>query len=105
MVIPTQVLHLPLLGDLVVYLYFNEPVAVVGDCTILLLKQATAVGTDFCNIESFIVEAYLIYDAGIVAFELAASVDTQTSAVTNNTLGIGSGLMLGQKILARIMKL
>ena len=75
------------LGDLVVYLYFNEPVAVVGDVNIVL-KQATAVGTDFATLTFRRSVSNL--DAGIVAFELAASVDTQTSAVTNNTLGIGS---------------
>lgn len=75
------------LGDIVVYLYFNEPVAVIGDVNIVL-KQATALGTDFATLTYRSSVSNL--DAGIVAFELAASVDTQTSAVTNNTLGIGS---------------
>ena len=75
------------LGDIVVYVYFNEPVAVLGDVNIVL-KQATAVGTDFATLTYRSSVSNL--DAGIVAFELAASVDTQTSAVTNNILGIGS---------------
>ena len=75
------------LGDIVVYAYFNEPVAVVGDVNIVL-KQATALGSDFATLTFRRSVSNL--DAGIVAFELAASVDTQTSAVTNNTLGIGS---------------
>ena len=75
------------LGDLVVYAYFNEPVGVIGDVNIVL-KQATALGADFATLTYRSSVSNL--DAGIVAFELAASVDTQTSAVTNNTLGIGS---------------
>ena len=75
------------LGDLVVYAYFNEPVGVIGDVNIVL-KQATALGSDFATLTYRSSVSNL--DAGIVAFELAASVDTQTSAVTNNTLGIGS---------------
>ena len=75
------------LGDLVVYAYFNEPVGVIGDVNIVL-KQATALGADFATLTYRSSVSNL--DAGIVAFELAASVDTQTSAVTNNNLGIGS---------------
>jgi len=88
------------LGDLVVYLYFNEPVAVVGDVNIVL-KQATAVGTDFATLTFRRSVSNL--DAGIVAFELAASVDTQTSAVTNNTLGILSNDSFTENT-GRIMK-
>ena len=62
------------LGDIVVYLYFNEPVAVIGDVNIVL-KQATALGTDFATLTYRSSVSNL--DAGIVAFELAASVDTQ----------------------------
>ena len=88
------------LGDLVVYAYFNEPVGVIGDVNIVL-KQATAVGTDFATLTYRSSVSNL--DAGIVAFELAASVDTQTSAVTNNTLGIGSGDLWSENT-GRIMK-
>jgi len=88
------------LGDLVVYAYFNEPVAVVGDVNIVL-KQATAVGTDFATLTFRRSVSNL--DAGIVAFELAASVDTQTSAVTNNTLGIGSADLWSENT-GRVMK-
>ena len=53
------------------------------------MKQATALGSDFSTMNHL--SSSSNYDAGIVAFGLSASVDTQTSAVTNNTLGIGSG--------------
>ena len=74
-------------NDIVVYTYFNESVAIVGTPQ-LGLKQATALGSAFgtLNYKS----ALSNLDAGIVAFGLDASVDTQTSAVTNNTLGINS---------------
>ena len=88
------------LGDLVVYAYFNEPVGVIGDVNIVL-KQATALGADFATLTYRSSVSNL--DAGIVAFELAASVDTQTSAVTNNTLGIGSGDLWSENT-GRIMK-
>tara|TARA_R100001369_G_scaffold23419_1_gene43070 strand:- start:1352 stop:2224 length:873 start_codon:yes stop_codon:yes gene_type:complete len=88
------------LGDLVVYAYFNEPVAVIGDVNIVL-KQATALGADFETLTFRRSVSNL--DAGIVAFELAASVDTQTSAVTNNTLGIGSGDLWSENT-GRVMK-
>ena len=88
------------LGDLVVYAYFNEPVGVIGDVNIVL-KQATALGSDFATLTYRSSVSNL--DAGIVAFELAASVDTQTSAVTNNTLGIGSGDLWSENT-GRIMK-
>ena len=88
------------LGDLVVYAYFNEPVGVIGDVNIVL-KQATALGADFATLTYRSSVSNL--DAGIVAFELAASVDTQTSAVTNNTLGIGSGDLWSENT-GRVMK-
>ena len=74
-------------NDIVVYTYFNESVAIVGTPQ-LGLKQATALGSSFetLNYKS----ALSNLDAGIVAFGLDASVDTQTSAVTNNTLGVNS---------------
>ena len=88
------------LGDLVVYAYFNEPVGVIGDVNIVL-KQATALGADFATLTYRSSVSNL--DAGIVAFELAASVDTQTSAVTNNTLGIGSADLRSENT-GRVMK-
>ena len=74
-------------NDIVVYTYFNESVGVIGTPQ-LGLKQATALGSAFetLNYKS----ALSNLDAGIVAFGLDASVDTQTSAVTNNTLGVNS---------------
>ena len=74
-------------NDIVVYTYFNESVGVIGTPQ-LGLKQATALGSSFetLNYKS----ALSNLDAGIVAFGLDASVDTQTSAVTNNTLGVNS---------------
>ena len=74
-------------NDIVVYTYFNESVAIIGTPQ-LGLKQATALGSSFetLNYKS----ALSNLDAGIVAFGLDASVDTQTSAVTNNTLGVNS---------------
>ena len=52
------------------------------------MKQATALGSAFetLNYKS----AMSNLEAGILAFGLDASVDTQTSAVTNNTLGVNS---------------
>ena len=74
-------------NDIVVYTYFNESVAIIGTPQ-LGLKQATALGSSFetLNYKS----ALSNLDAGIVGFGLDASVDTQTSAVTNNTLGVNS---------------
>jgi len=74
-------------NDIVVYTYFNESVAIVGTPQ-LGLKQATALGSSFetLNYKSSLSNL----DAGIVAFGLDASVDTRTSAVTNNTLGVNS---------------
>ena len=74
-------------NDIVVYTYFNESVAIVGTPQ-LGLKQATALGSAFSTLNYK--SALSNLDAGIVAFGLDASVDTQTSAVTNNTLGVNS---------------
>ena len=74
-------------NDIVVYTYFNESVGVIGTPQ-LGLKQATALGSAFSTLNYK--SALSNLDAGIVAFGLDASVDTQTSAVTNNTLGINS---------------
>ena len=52
------------------------------------MAQATALGSSFSTLNYK--SALSNLDAGIVAFGLDASVDTQTSAVTNNTLGVNS---------------
>ena len=74
------------LGDITVYCYFNEPVHVTGTPQ-LQLKQATALGSTFGTIMD-INTSVSVFSEGIVAFSLPAGTDTQTSAVTNNTLGI-----------------
>jgi len=74
-------------NDIVVYTYFNEPVGVQGTPQ-LDLAQATALGSSFSTLNYKSSLSNL--DAGIVAFGLDASVDTRTSAVTNNTLGVNS---------------
>ena len=74
------------LGDVTVYCYFNEPVHVTGTPQ-LQLKQATALGSTFGTIMD-INTSVSVFSEGIVAFSLPAGTDTQTSAVTNNTLGI-----------------
>ena len=74
-------------NDIVVYTYFNESVGVIGTPQ-LGLKQATGLGSAFSTLNYK--SALSNLDAGIVAFGLDASVDTQTSAVTNNTLGVNS---------------
>lgn len=79
------------LGDIVVYLYFNEPVAVIGTPRIELKDASDLTGTfGYGGTMLTYRSSVSNLDAGIVAFELAASVDTRTSAVENNTLGIGS---------------
>lgn len=80
------------LGDIVVYLYFNEPVAVIGTPRIELKDASDLTGTFGGYGATYVTYRSSVsnLDAGIVAFELAASVDTRTSAVENNTLGIGS---------------
>ena len=74
-------------NDIVVYTYFNDSVGVIGTPQ-LGLKQATGLGSAFSTLNYK--SALSNLDAGIVAFGLDASVDTQTSAVTNNTLGVNS---------------
>ena len=76
------------LGDVTAYVYFNEPVNVTGTPQ-LQLKQATALGSNFSTAMNFRAASSDLSN-GVVAFALAASVDTRTSAVTNNTLGINS---------------
>ena len=76
------------LGDVTAYVYFNEPVNVTGTPQ-LQLKQATALGANFSTAMNFRAASSDLSN-GVVAFALAASVDTRTSAVTNNTLGINS---------------
>ena len=74
------------LGDVTAYVYFNEPVNVTGTPQ-LQLKQATALGSDFETIMD-INTSVSVFSEGIIAFSLPAGTDTQTSNVTNNTLGI-----------------
>ena len=73
-------------GDVVAYVYFNEPVNVMGTPQ-LQLKQATALGSNFGTTMDYN-SSYSDESNGVVAFALPAGEDTQTSAVTNNTLGI-----------------
>ena len=74
------------LGDVVAYVYFNEPVNVTGTPQ-LQLNQASALGSNFGTIMDYST-TYSDEGNGIVAFALPAGEDTQTSAVTNNTLGL-----------------
>ena len=74
-------------NDIVVYFYFNDAVAVMGTPQLSLL-QRTGLSASFSTLNYKTAVSNL--DAGIVAFGLDASVDTQTSAVTNNTLGVNS---------------
>mgnify|MGYP001302987772 FL=1 len=76
------------LGDVVAYVYFNEAVNVTGTPQ-LQLKQATALGSNFGTIMDYNA-SFSDESNGIVAFALPAGEDTQTSNVTNNTLGINS---------------
>ena len=76
------------LGNLVAYVYFNEAVNVTGTPQ-LQLNQATALGSNFGTIMDYNT-SYSDESNGIVAFALPAGEDTQTSNVTNNTLGINS---------------
>ena len=80
-------------NDIVVYTYFNEPINVQGTPQVGL-QMGTNLDTPFLDGYS---SAMLDYksslsnlDAGIVAFGIAAGVDTRTSAVDNNTLGVNS---------------
>ena len=74
------------LGDVVAYVYFNEPVNVTGTPQ-LQLNQAPALGSSFGTIMDYST-TYSDEGNGIVAFALPAGEDTQTSNVTNNTLGL-----------------
>ena len=74
------------LGDVVAYVYFNEPVNVTGTPQ-LQLNQASALGSNFGTIMDYSA-SFSTESDGIVAFALPAGEDTQTSAVTNNTLGL-----------------
>ena len=76
------------LGDVVAYVYFNEAVNVTGTPQ-LQLNQATALGSTFGTIMDYNA-SFSDESNGIVAFALPAGEDTQTSNVTNNTLGINS---------------
>ena len=73
-------------GDVVAYVYFNEPVNVTGTPQ-LQLNQASALGSNFGTIMDYNT-SYSDEGNGIVAFALPAGEDTQTSNVTNNTLGL-----------------
>ena len=73
-------------GDVVAYVYFNEPVNVTGTPQ-LQLNQASALGSNFGTIMDYST-TYSDEGNGIMAFALPAGEDTQTSNVTNNTLGL-----------------
>ena len=75
-------------GDIVVYVRFNEQIDVTGTPQ-LQLKQATALGSTFGTIMDYN-SGYSDLSNGIMAFALPASTDTRTSNVTNNTLGVNS---------------
>ena len=74
------------LGDVVVYVYYNEPINVTGTPQ-LQLAQATALGSSFGTIMDYN-SSYSDLTNGIMAFALPAGEDTRTSNVTNNTLGL-----------------
>ena len=76
------------LGDVVVYVYYNEPINVTGTPQ-LQLAQATALGSSFGTIMDYN-SSYSDLTNGIMAFALPAGEDTRTSNVTNNTLGVNS---------------
>ena len=75
-------------GDVVVYVYYNEPINVTGTPQ-LQLAQATALGSSFGTIMDFN-SSFSDLTNGIMAFALPAGEDTRTSNVTNNTLGVNS---------------
>ena len=75
-------------GDITAYVYFNEPVNVTGTPQ-LQLKQATALGSNFSTAMDFRAASSDLSN-GVLAFALAAGVDTRTTAVTNNNLGVNS---------------
>ena len=74
------------LGDIVAYVYFNEPINVTGTPQ-LQLNQATALGSNFGTIMDYN-SSFSDEGNGIMAFALPAGEDTRTSNVTNNTLGL-----------------
>ena len=76
------------LGDVVVYVYYNEPINVTGTPQ-LQLAQATALGSSFGTIMDFS-SSFSDLTNGIMAFALPAGEYTRTSNVTNNTLGVNS---------------
>ena len=76
------------LGDIVAYVYFNEPINVTGTPQ-LQLNQATALGSNFGTIMDYN-SSFSDEGNGIMAFALPAGEDTRTSNVTNNTLGVNS---------------
>ena len=76
------------LCDVVVYVYYNEPINVTGTPQ-LQLAQATALGSSFGTIMDFS-SSFSDLTNGIMAFALPAGEDTRTSNVTNNTLGVNS---------------
>ena len=73
-------------GDVVAYVYFNEPINITGTPQ-LQLNQATALGSNFGTIMDYNT-SYSDEGNGIMAFALPAGEDTRTSNVTNNTLGL-----------------
>ena len=75
-------------GDVVAYVYYNEPINVTGTPQ-LQLAQATALGSSFGTIMDFS-SSFSDLTNGIMAFALPAGEDTRTSNVTNNTLGVNS---------------
>jgi len=79
-------------NDVVVYTYFNESVGVIGTPQIEL-KDGTNLDSSFGGYGSTMLDyksSLSNLDAGIVAFGIAAGVDTRTSAVDNNNLGVNS---------------
>ena len=85
-------LHSSSENDIVVYTYFNESVGVIGTPQIEL-KDGTNLDSSFGGYGSTMLDyksSLSNLDAGIVAFGIAAGVDTRTSAVDNNTLGVNS---------------
>ena len=76
------------LGDITAYVYFNEPVNVTGTPQ-LQLKQGTNLNSNFSTAMNFRAASSDLSN-GVLAFTLAASVDTRTTAVTNNNLGVNS---------------
>ena len=75
-------------GDITAYVYFNEPVNVTGTPQ-LQLKQGTNLNSNFSTAMDFRAASSDLSN-GVLAFALAAGVDTRTTAVTNNNLGVNS---------------